>query len=317
MTDARPGGSPAPRPTGWIDRSLTWIEVAGNKLPDPAMLFVIALLLTWVLSALPGGRELHRDRPADRRAHPGQQPAHGHGPRAASSRPWCGRSRAFPPLGVVLVALLGVGVAEHTGFIGAEPEGHARAHAASAADADADPRGVRQPHGGRRRLRARDSARRRDLLRGGPPSAGRHRGGVRRRLGRVQRQLHSLGHRPAAAGLHPVGRADHRSRSRMVNPLCNWAFTSASSLPRHRSRLVHHRSRSSSHACRRTTPVDGDTADMPTHGAARRRRSAAGCVGLADDGGGIGCCWPRCGVARHDSPLRSPDGRAHGVHRRR
>lgn len=34
-----------------IDRFLNGIETAGNKLPDPAILFVIALVLVWILSS--------------------------------------------------------------------------------------------------------------------------------------------------------------------------------------------------------------------------------------------------------------------------
>jgi aminobenzoyl-glutamate transport protein len=41
----------APRPTA-LDRLLDFIEKAGNKLPDPAVLFVIALLITWAMSAI-------------------------------------------------------------------------------------------------------------------------------------------------------------------------------------------------------------------------------------------------------------------------
>ena len=33
------------------------IERLGNKLPDPAVLFIFAMLLTWVVSALLGGYE--------------------------------------------------------------------------------------------------------------------------------------------------------------------------------------------------------------------------------------------------------------------
>ena len=40
--------------------------------------------------------------------------------------------------------------------------------------------------------------------------------------------LDPVGHRSAAPGLHAVGRAADRSRRRLVNPLCNWFFTGAS-----------------------------------------------------------------------------------------
>src|SRR5687768_2892676 len=36
----------------WIDRALNTIERLGNKLPDPAALFLILLIVVWVLSAL-------------------------------------------------------------------------------------------------------------------------------------------------------------------------------------------------------------------------------------------------------------------------
>ena len=39
----------APRPIG--QRLLDWVERQGNKLSDPALLFVYALLTTWLLSA--------------------------------------------------------------------------------------------------------------------------------------------------------------------------------------------------------------------------------------------------------------------------
>ena len=39
-------------PPGALNRFLNGIERAGNKLPDPAMLFVFALLLVWLFSAL-------------------------------------------------------------------------------------------------------------------------------------------------------------------------------------------------------------------------------------------------------------------------
>ena len=35
-----------------IDRILNWIERVGNRLPDPAVLFVLALVLAWVASAV-------------------------------------------------------------------------------------------------------------------------------------------------------------------------------------------------------------------------------------------------------------------------
>ena len=36
---------------GFVTRMLNVIERIGNKLPDPAILFFISLLLVWVISA--------------------------------------------------------------------------------------------------------------------------------------------------------------------------------------------------------------------------------------------------------------------------
>ena len=55
MTEAT--DTTAPANNSWLNRTLDWIERAGNKLPDPAILFFIFLLLTWGFSALLAGVE--------------------------------------------------------------------------------------------------------------------------------------------------------------------------------------------------------------------------------------------------------------------
>lgn len=101
-----------------IDRFLNAIERAGNKLPDPALLFVGALVITWVLSAVLSTVEF-----ADLDPRTGQPIAVQSQLTGAAIAGFLGSMvktfTDFPPLGVVLVALLGVGVAEHTGFINA------------------------------------------------------------------------------------------------------------------------------------------------------------------------------------------------------
>jgi aminobenzoyl-glutamate transport protein len=114
--------APRPRPATRTDRILARIEVLGNKLPDPAMLFVIALAVTWILSALLAPIEFAEIDPRN------QQPL-----RVVNQLTSAALANflanmvqtftGFPPLGVVLVALLGVGVAEHTGFINAGLKG--------------------------------------------------------------------------------------------------------------------------------------------------------------------------------------------------
>lgn len=105
-------------------RLLDVIEWAGNKLPDPALLFVLILGLTWLLSAWLAQYEFTELDP--RTLGPGKtaQPLvikNQLTPEALTVflTKMVTNFTSFPPLGVVLVALLGVGVAEHTGLISA------------------------------------------------------------------------------------------------------------------------------------------------------------------------------------------------------
>ncbi len=101
-----------------LDRFLNTIERVGNRLPDPAVLFVMALALTWGLSAVLSTMEFAEIDPRTGKPLLIQNQLTG----AALAAFLSGMVRTFmdfPPLGVVLVALLGVGVAEHTGFINA------------------------------------------------------------------------------------------------------------------------------------------------------------------------------------------------------
>ena len=110
--------TPNPR----IARILDWIERIGNKLPDPAILFLLALVITWVVSALLAPMSFSAIDPRT-------------GAPVVIKNLLAGQEItgflsqmvqvfvAFPPLGVVLVAMLGIGVAEHTGFINAALRG--------------------------------------------------------------------------------------------------------------------------------------------------------------------------------------------------
>jgi aminobenzoyl-glutamate transport protein len=109
--------SPA-APRGFVDRALDLIERAGNRLPDPAVLFLLGMLLTWGLSALLAGIAFSEVDPRT------QQPLAIRNLLSGASLTQFMASMVktfveFHPLGVVLVAMLGLGVAEHTGFIGA------------------------------------------------------------------------------------------------------------------------------------------------------------------------------------------------------
>lgn len=117
------------RPRSTLDALLARVERLGNLLPDPTMLFVFALAATWAASHLLAGRNFEALDPAtgqigallDPRT---SAPLAVHDQLQPSSLVafFTGMVKTFvnfPPLGVVLLALLGVGVAEHTGLIGA------------------------------------------------------------------------------------------------------------------------------------------------------------------------------------------------------
>lgn len=110
------------KPRRWIDRVLNMIERVGNRLPDPAALFLILLIVVWILSALLSSVQFSEIDP--RNGEPirvNNQLTGGAIARFLGSM--VTTFTGFHPLGVVLVALLGVGVAEHTGFINAALKG--------------------------------------------------------------------------------------------------------------------------------------------------------------------------------------------------
>lgn len=110
---------------GFFERVLDKIEVAGNKLPQPVTLFAILMIFTLLLSWIFGGVTVE---------HPGK----GTGMLDSDGNPvdtievinllsrdgfqmimtrMVDTFAEFPPLGLVLVVMLGIGVAEHTGMI--------------------------------------------------------------------------------------------------------------------------------------------------------------------------------------------------------
>lgn len=119
--------SALPRPNSWLQRSLNLLERAGNKLPDPALIFVFALVIAMLTSA-----GLSRVQFSDMDPRTVVRDEAGN---ITQSSPIAVKNllapvnlttflartvrtfTEFPPLGVVLVAMLGVGIAEQTGFI--------------------------------------------------------------------------------------------------------------------------------------------------------------------------------------------------------
>lgn len=112
---ATPAQASGPR---WLDRALNSVERVGNALPDPAALFLIMLILVWIASALLAPISFAEIDPRTGEAIQVMNRLTGDSI-AAFLSDMVRTFTSFHPLGVVLVALLGVGVAEHTGFINA------------------------------------------------------------------------------------------------------------------------------------------------------------------------------------------------------
>ena len=101
---------------GRIERALAAVERVGNKLPDPAMLFVLLLVIVWLLSWILSGVTFSVEDPRTGAPLVVQNQLSGAALTAFLST-MVTNFVHFHPVGVVLVAMLGIGVAEHTGFI--------------------------------------------------------------------------------------------------------------------------------------------------------------------------------------------------------
>ncbi len=157
MSDPTPGSAPAPQRLSWRD-PLGVIEWLGNKLPDPVMLFILAAVAVVILSAIgaAAGWQVTPLRPVvmtqpvlddqgrpvldasgrprvepvlDEKGRPrvmlerGEQPITARSLLSSNGLYWAITNAVnnfitFPPLGLVLVGMLGVGVAEKVGFFG-------------------------------------------------------------------------------------------------------------------------------------------------------------------------------------------------------
>lgn len=103
---------------GWLNRFLNTIERVGNKLPDPAILFALFMVLVWVVSWAMSGISFTEVDP--RTGQPIQITNLLSGEQFTLFMSKLVTTFVnFAPLGVVLVAMLGLGVAENTGFINA------------------------------------------------------------------------------------------------------------------------------------------------------------------------------------------------------
>ena len=104
--------------TTGIQRALDAVERIGNKLPDPAALFIALLFIVWVLSWLLSYVTFETIDPRSGSPLVIKNQLSGTSLTAFFSS-MVRNFMYFPPLGVVLVAMLGIGVAEHSGYINA------------------------------------------------------------------------------------------------------------------------------------------------------------------------------------------------------
>ena len=294
MTNRRPSA---------LDRFLSVIEVAGNKLPDPALLFVIALLIVWVLSAALSNVAFAEIDPRNGKPIQIQNQLTG-AAMAAFLANMVTVFVNFPPLGVVLVALLGVGVAEHVGFLGAGLK----------AMLNITPRALLTPmlilvaclsH------TATDAGYVLVIPLGGVIfyTAGRHPlAGIAAAFAGVSGGFSA---NLVPSGIDPLLQGFTQSAAqivdagRLVNPLCNWFFTAASTFLivglgwYLTDRVVEPRLAG-------TAAVDGDMADMPTLEPltpGERRGLFAGGLTLV-----VLCVLLLAAAIPPGSPLRSPEG---------
>ena len=296
-TEAHPEAKPRA-----IDRMLNAIEVVGNKLPDPAVLFVICLVVVWGLSALLSGVAFAELDP--RTGEPIVVNNLLTGTALASFLAGMVTTfTSFPPLGVVLVAMLGIGVAEHGGYI----------NAGLRTVLGVTPKALLTPmlilvaivsH------TATDAGYVLVIPLGGVIyyAAGRHPlAGIAAAFAGVSGGF-SANFIPS--GIDPLLQGFTQSAAQiidpdiLVNPLCNWFFTSASSLLiilvgwYLTDRVVEPRLTG--------TDVDGDPAEMPQMKTLEARERMAFWVATGVMGLGIALLW--IATAPESSPLRAPDG---------
>ncbi len=103
---------------GRTERALAAVERVGNRLPDPAVLFIALLFIVWILSWMLSALSFDVIDPRNGQALVINNQLSGAALTAFLSVMVTNFTH-FHPVGVVLVAMLGIGVAEHTGFINA------------------------------------------------------------------------------------------------------------------------------------------------------------------------------------------------------
>ncbi|MEO0686260.1 MAG: AbgT family transporter [Cyanobacteria bacterium J06649_11] len=101
-----------------LDKSLAVIETLGNKLPDPITLFFILSTLVIIISAIAASLNISVVNPGNDKTISAVSLLTPESIRKIFSEA-VNNFTGFKPLGTVLVAMLGVGVAESTGLLSA------------------------------------------------------------------------------------------------------------------------------------------------------------------------------------------------------
>lgn len=101
---------------GFFNRFLDFIEKYGNKLPDPVMLFVYIAVIILICSAIFGSLGTSAIHPGTKEEITVVNLLNGEGILKILTN-LVSNFTSFPPLGLVLVVMLGVGLAESTGLI--------------------------------------------------------------------------------------------------------------------------------------------------------------------------------------------------------
>ena len=102
--------------TGFFERQLLRIERAGNRIPHPTLLFVYLCAIIAVFSALCGLLGTTATHPVSGSVIAAKSLLTGDGLRYMLTSAVTNFT-GFAPVGTVLVAIMGIGVAEHSGLI--------------------------------------------------------------------------------------------------------------------------------------------------------------------------------------------------------
>lgn len=118
MRETRPEEASAKRKSTWLEKTLAFIEDLGNKLPDPLTLFFILSLVVIAVSAIASAINISVVHPGNGKTIAAVSLLTPESVRKIFTQA-VKNFVEFPPLGTVLVAMLGVGVAEATGLLSA------------------------------------------------------------------------------------------------------------------------------------------------------------------------------------------------------